>query len=95
MSTEICKLCNQESTPWFHINGHICQDCYQNSVYIDPNEDLRKALNDNDYCIECYYKAFHYVYSIVPKHAYREYNFESHIINEFKKYHRSHIASIS
>ena len=24
-------LCNKDSTPWFHINGHICQDCYENS----------------------------------------------------------------
>lgn len=28
MSTEICKLCGEEATPWYHINGHICQDCY-------------------------------------------------------------------
>lgn len=28
MSTEDCKLCEKPSTPWFHINGHICQDCY-------------------------------------------------------------------
>lgn len=31
MSTEICQLCNTESTPWTHINGHICEDCYFNS----------------------------------------------------------------
>lgn len=30
MSMEICHLCKQDSTPWFHINGHICQDCYLN-----------------------------------------------------------------
>lgn len=28
MSTEICKICEEESTPWFHINGHICDACY-------------------------------------------------------------------
>lgn len=29
MSTEICILCNQESTPWAnYLDGHICQDCY-------------------------------------------------------------------
>ena len=31
MSLEPCKLCSKESTPWMHINGHICQDCYENS----------------------------------------------------------------
>ena len=29
MSIETCKLCNIDSTPWVHINGHICQDCYE------------------------------------------------------------------
>ena len=31
MSTEPCKLCNQDSTPWVHINGHICEQCYANT----------------------------------------------------------------
>lgn len=31
MSIETCKLCGKDSTPWFHINGHICGSCYHNS----------------------------------------------------------------
>lgn len=31
MSLEVCKLCNQDSTPWFYIHGHICEQCYANS----------------------------------------------------------------
>jgi hypothetical protein len=26
---EICRLCNEEATPWFAVKGgHICDDCY-------------------------------------------------------------------
>jgi hypothetical protein len=28
MSTEKCQICNADSTPWIHIGGHICGDCY-------------------------------------------------------------------
>ncbi len=28
MSIEKCKLCEKDSTSWFFIHGHICQDCY-------------------------------------------------------------------
>lgn len=31
MSIENCELCNKESTPWVHVNGHICEDCYHHS----------------------------------------------------------------
>ena len=31
MSTETCKLCNKDSMPWVHINGHICEQCYANT----------------------------------------------------------------
>lgn len=31
MSLEPCYICCKDSTPWFHIDGHICQDCYENS----------------------------------------------------------------
>lgn len=31
MSLEKCKLCNEFCTPWVHVNGHICQDCVENS----------------------------------------------------------------
>jgi hypothetical protein len=49
MSTEICKLCEQESTPWFHINGHICDACYyaakerNKSGWISVKDDLPKS----------------------------------------------------
>lgn len=29
MSMEKCQLCNQDSTPWKYINGHICEDCFK------------------------------------------------------------------
>lgn len=49
MTLETCKLCNQDTTPWVHVNGHICQDCYANtkrlwsgteSVWIDVRDKL-------------------------------------------------------
>ncbi len=40
MSMEVCKLCEKESTPWFHINGHICQDCYYRDRWISVKDDL-------------------------------------------------------
>lgn len=32
MSIEICKICQNESTPYFHVNGHICEDCYYGAL---------------------------------------------------------------
>lgn len=46
MSTEICQLCNTESTPWKHINGHICEDCYHNSKN-DKWISVKDRLPDN------------------------------------------------
>lgn len=40
MSTETCKLCHKDCTPWVHINGHICQDCYAK-----PKEISIKNIN--------------------------------------------------
>jgi len=37
---EVCKLCEKESTPWFHINGHICQDCYYRDKWISVKDEL-------------------------------------------------------
>lgn len=29
MSIEICRLCNEEATPWYAVKGgHICDACY-------------------------------------------------------------------
>lgn len=30
MNLEKCGLCKKDSMPWFYVNGHICQDCYEN-----------------------------------------------------------------
>jgi hypothetical protein len=43
MSLEACELCNQDSTPWVYINGHICEDCYscaKRSGWIYVNNDV-------------------------------------------------------
>lgn len=32
MSTEQCKLCGEDGTPYYHINGHICESCYFSSL---------------------------------------------------------------
>jgi hypothetical protein len=29
MSLEKCELCQEDSTPWKYVKGHICEDCYQ------------------------------------------------------------------
>jgi len=47
MSMEICKLCNQDSTPWFHINGHICEDCYHNCRRIFKLESKWISVKDS------------------------------------------------
>lgn len=43
---EQCKLCDQESTPWFHFKGHhLCQDCYldlSGNKWISVKEQLPK-----------------------------------------------------
>lgn len=52
---ENCKLCDQECTPWAHINGHICEDCYaqaKQSIWIKaadrmPEEDGRYLVTEN------------------------------------------------
>jgi hypothetical protein len=51
MSLEPCKLCNQDSTPWVHINGHICEDCYIRPKWIDftkqkPEHDGRYLVSE-------------------------------------------------
>jgi hypothetical protein len=43
---EECKLCGKDSTPWFHINGHICQDCYYRDRWINVEEDLPHPHQD-------------------------------------------------
>ena len=59
MSTENCKLCNQDSTPWVHINGHICEDCYANTKrlwssdkmsWISVKDKLPDDYNEVLYC---------------------------------------------
>jgi hypothetical protein len=40
MSTEECKICKSESTPWVHINGHVCQDCANPMRWISVEEKL-------------------------------------------------------
>lgn len=32
MSTEPCKICHEDSTPYYHINGHICEACYYAAI---------------------------------------------------------------
>ncbi len=32
MSMENCPICKEDSTPWFHINGHICEACYIGAI---------------------------------------------------------------
>lgn len=55
MSLEICKLCNQDSTPFFHINGHICHDCYVNSQqtleWVSVKDRLPNS-QDNYICLD-------------------------------------------
>ena len=46
MSEETCKLCNQDATPWVHINGHICQDCYANSKRLSTNPQYWTDVKD-------------------------------------------------
>ena len=38
MSSEVCGLCGEDSTPWEYLPniGHVCQDCGAN-----PSESLR------------------------------------------------------
>jgi len=48
MSLEPCKLCNQESTPWIHINGHICEDCYANTKRLFTKTDKLSWISCND-----------------------------------------------
>lgn len=45
MSMEECKLCGQDATPWFHINGHICQDCYYRDRWISVKDKLPEVDN--------------------------------------------------
>lgn len=65
MSTEDCKLCGEESTPWYHINGHVCQDCHaisrekNKSHWISVKDELPILENDagvllSDNVLICY-----------------------------------------
>lgn len=45
MSMELCKLCNQDSTPWFHINGHICEDCYYRDKWISVKDRFPEKVD--------------------------------------------------
>ena len=48
MSMEQCKLCEQEGTPWYFINGHICENCYYK---INPTvEQLIKIYQPKPEC---------------------------------------------
>lgn len=38
MSLETCQLCNEDCTPWKHINGHICQDCSYKDKWISTQD---------------------------------------------------------
>lgn len=40
MSLELCQICNEDSTPWKHINGHVCQDCYYKDKWISVKNQL-------------------------------------------------------
>ena len=44
MSTEECKLCGKDSTPWAMINGHICGDCYSRDKWISVADRLPKLF---------------------------------------------------
>ena len=51
MSIEICKLCDQESTPWHYVHGHICDSCYHYgrqglvmNEWISVKDELPKLL---------------------------------------------------
>jgi len=42
MSTEICKKCEDESTPWKwkeELGGHICFDCHMDEVEEENNKN--------------------------------------------------------
>ncbi len=32
MASEICGICKIDSTPWFYVNSHICEDCYHSTL---------------------------------------------------------------
>lgn len=40
MSLEECQLCYKKATPWFHINGHICDDCLHKNTWISVEKYL-------------------------------------------------------
>jgi uncharacterized protein DUF551 len=50
MSTETCKICEKECTPWFHINGHICFDCYHSAREESLNKEDKSMRNDFEIC---------------------------------------------
>jgi len=41
MSTEKCQICSADSTPWIHIGGHICSDCYYAAIKLKKFEWVR------------------------------------------------------
>jgi|SRR5579864_1525639 len=44
MSTETCKLCHKDCTPWVqHSSGHICFDCYFNTKQRSDNDCDEKS----------------------------------------------------
>ena len=40
MSLEPCQICKKDSTPWVHINGHICEDCAKPDKWIHVNDRM-------------------------------------------------------
>lgn len=49
MSEESCQLCQQDSTPWQHVKGHICLDCYEaTQKEFKKNQELKENKNNKE-----------------------------------------------
>lgn len=42
MSTEICQICKEPSTPWLYVKGNICGSCATPDKWISVNDRLPK-----------------------------------------------------
>jgi hypothetical protein len=60
MSMEICNLCGDESTPWFHIDGHICSNCFYNYKIKKSQKKSKSFLYKKKYMY-----IFGYIFSLL------------------------------